>query len=118
MIISSHTVQLLLESSQASVNQQQTMLGTMWGYLRFGTLLVHHTTDPANQQVILIFFRNLYSCSFLTSCSSTIGFCRCPVVILCPPSVLPQDNMMAKVASLSICFMSAIYCAQNRYSIF
>ena len=39
-------------------------------------------------------------------------------MILCLPSVLSQDNMMAKVASLSICFMSAIYCGQNRYSIF
>ena len=51
-------------------------------------------------------------------CSTAAGFCNCPAVILCPPSVLPQDNQMANVASLSICFMFAIYCAQNRYSIF
>ena len=51
MIISSQTVQLLLESSQASVNQQQTMLGTMLG---------HHTTDPANKQVILLYFSEIY----------------------------------------------------------
>ena len=56
VIISSQTVQLLFESSQASVNQQQTMLGTTWGYLRFGALLVHHTTDLANKQVILLHF--------------------------------------------------------------
>ena len=48
VIVSSQTVQLLLESSQASVNQQQTMLGTIWGDLRFEALPVHHTTDLAN----------------------------------------------------------------------
>ena len=53
VIISSQTVQLLLESSQASISQQQTMLGTIWGYFRFGALLVHHITDLANKQVIL-----------------------------------------------------------------
>ena len=52
------------------------------------------------------------------SCSTTAGFHNCPAGILCPPSALPWDNQMANVASLSICFMSAIYCAQNRYSIF
>ena len=60
MIISSQTVQLLLESFQASVNQQQTMLGTMWGFLMFGPLLIHHTTDPANKQVILVHFSDIY----------------------------------------------------------
>ena len=54
----------------------------------------------------------------MTSGSSTVGFHWCPPVILCPPSVLPQDNMMAKVASLYLCLMSVMYCAQNRYSIF
>ena len=29
------------------------------------------------------------------------GFHNCPAVILCPPSILPQDNMMANVASLA-----------------
>ena len=52
-LISSQTVQLLLESSQASVNQQQTMLRTMWEYLTFIALLVHHIIDLANKQVIL-----------------------------------------------------------------
>ena len=105
-------VQLLLESSQTSVNQQQTMLRTMWGYI------VHHITELANKQVILWHFSEICKpAHFLTNCSTTAGFHNCPVVILCPPSVLPQDNMMAKVVSLSICFMSAIYCAQNRYSI-
>ena len=56
VIISSQTVQLLLESFQASVNQQQTMLGTKWGFLTFGALLIHHITDPANKQVILLHF--------------------------------------------------------------
>ena len=51
---------ILLESCQASVNQQKTMLGTMWGYLRFGALLVHHTTDPTNNQVILLHFSEIY----------------------------------------------------------
>ena len=60
VIISSQTVQLLLESSQASVNQQQTMLGTIWGYLSFRALLVHHTTDLANKQVILLHFSEIY----------------------------------------------------------
>ena len=60
MIISSQTVQLLLESSVASVNQQQTMLGTMWGYSRFGTLLEHHTTDPANKQAIPLYFSEIF----------------------------------------------------------
>ena len=60
VIISSQTVQLLLESFQVSVNQQQTMLGTMWGYLRFGALLIHHTTDPANKLVILLHFSEIY----------------------------------------------------------
>ena len=36
------------------------MLGTMWGYLRFGALLIHHTTDPANKQVILLHFSEIY----------------------------------------------------------
>ena len=49
LLISAQTVQLLLESSQASVNQQQTMLRTMWECLRFAALLVHHTTDLANK---------------------------------------------------------------------
>ena len=60
VIIFSQTVQLLFESSQASVNQQQTMLGTIWGYLRFRALLVHRTTDPANKQVILLHFSEIY----------------------------------------------------------
>ena len=60
MIISSQAVQLLLESFQASVNQQQTMLGTMWGFLGFRALLIHHTTDPANKQVILLHFSEIY----------------------------------------------------------
>ena len=60
VISSFQTVQLLLESSQASVNQQQTMLGTMWGYLRFGALQVHHTTDLANKQVIILHFSEIY----------------------------------------------------------
>ena len=52
VLISSYTVQLLLESSQVSVNQQQTMFRTMWEYLTFIALLVHHITDLANKQVI------------------------------------------------------------------
>ena len=59
-IIFSQPVQLLLESFQASVNQQQTMLGMKWGFLRFGELLIHHTTDPANKQVILLHFSETY----------------------------------------------------------
>ena len=60
VIISSQTVQLLLESSQASVNQQQTMSETMWEYLRFGALLIHHVTDPANKQAIILLFSEIY----------------------------------------------------------
>ena len=36
------------------------MLGAMWGYLRFGALLIHHTTDPANKQAILLHFSEIY----------------------------------------------------------
>ena len=53
VFISSQTAQLLLESSQASVNQQQTMLRTIWGYLIFIELLVHHTIDLANMQIFI-----------------------------------------------------------------
>ena len=60
VIIFSQTVQLLLQSFQASVNQQQTKLGTMWGFLTFRALLIHHTTDPANKQVILLHFSEIY----------------------------------------------------------
>ena len=60
MIISSQTVWLLLESSQAIVNQQQTMLGTTWGYLKFRALLIHHTTDPANKHMIILHFSEIY----------------------------------------------------------
>ena len=57
---SSQTVQLLFESFQASVNQQQTMLGTTLGYLRLGALLEHHTADLANKQAILLHFSEIY----------------------------------------------------------
>ena len=61
VLISSQTVQLQLESSQASVNQQQTMLRTMWGYLTYIALLVHHTIGLANKQVILWHFSEIYN---------------------------------------------------------
>ena len=32
----------------------------MWGYLWFGALLVHHTTDLSNKQVILLHFSEIY----------------------------------------------------------
>ena len=60
VIISSQTVQLLLESFQASVNHQQTMLGTMWGFLTFKALLIHHTTDPADKQAIILYVSEMY----------------------------------------------------------
>ena len=60
VLISSHTVQLQLESSQASVNQLQTMIRTMWGYLTFIALLVHHTIGLANKQMILWHFSEIY----------------------------------------------------------
>ena len=56
VIIFSQTVQLMLES----FHQQQTMLGTMWGYLRFRALLIHHTTDPTNKQVIHLHLLEIY----------------------------------------------------------
>ena len=60
VLISSQTVELLLESSQTSVNQQQTMLRTMWEYLTFIALLVHHIIDLANKQLILWHFLEIY----------------------------------------------------------
>ena len=36
------------------------MLGTMWGYIRFRALLMHHTADPANKPVILLHFSEIY----------------------------------------------------------
>ena len=60
VLMSSQTVQLLPESSQARVNQQLTMLRTIWEYLTFIALLVHHIIDLANKQVILWHFLEIY----------------------------------------------------------
>ena len=49
-----------------------------------------------------MFFKNLYACSFLTSCCRAIGLLNNPAVILSPPNVLPLDNQIAKLASLWI----------------
>ena len=66
----------------------------------------------------LTFFRNLYTCSFLTSCWITKGLHSTPAVIFSPSNVLPQESVIARFASPSICFISVMYFAQKMYSMF
>ena len=65
-----------------------------------------------------MFFRNLYACSVRISCWSDSVSRNKPAVIFCPLSVRPLDKRIAKLASLCICWISEIYCAQKMYSMF
>ena len=65
-----------------------------------------------------IFFRNLHAWSVRTRLCTTSGCFNMPALILWPPSVLPFVMRNAMLASDCICFRSAAYWAQNKYSIF